>query len=734
VHDGAAFEESEVTMVLHRAGNDHDVRVESDGPEVERQWWAWLPYIYLLRVHVIVAIVLVALPLFGRTSPLLNGLFDLEATSVTRTFVGMMLITLAALTTALTVLATSWNTIYNAPERFGASRIPWVRFPIQWPEREMFSLLAAPAVVTVIWHSSQRSGASVVIMLLGAIAGIVLAIVALTVTNRVASWLSKDVRRPYPRTWIARRLQRVVRWVSLKPGLRDGFVDPETAVLRDGHLMAAIAFTESAGLYIVIGLSKYGRLGLPTYVSTLACVLLLTLMLCWFATGLAFFFDHYRVPVLVPLLLLPAVTAWLPWSDHFYRTYPGAHGYSAGPGPILNIDSDLPAIVVAANGGGIQAAAWTARVLTGLDRALRPEFGDTYGKSIRLISAVSGGGVGAMHFAAKYAKGRVDPNDMDLIVKQADASSLDEVAWGAAYPDFWRAFVPLPLRAAQFDRGEALESAWIAHDPRAASRLAEWRLDASLGDRPGLIFNATLVDTGERLLVGTTRVGWSEFAGLRNFEDQYPDTDIQVATAARLSASFTYVSPAARSDKAGPDFHVVDGGYYDNYGMSTALAWINQGLGESGLVNHLLLLQVRGAPSTPRAQPDSWHGWFYQAWAPIESVLQVRTTGQRSHNDDELERLVELWCQKGVRIDTATFEFPRDDAPLSWHLTGADKRRLDDEWARQAAGSGVAGVRDFLRIERLKTTDRAAYRKAIACPPPADRPQNGTEKAARASY
>jgi hypothetical protein len=568
-----------------------------------------------------------ALPIYGRTSPLLNGLFDLEATGVTGTVVGMALVTLAALTTALTLLATAWSTIFNAPERFGVARLRWVTFPIRWPEREAFALLAFPTVFTVIWHSSQRSHVSVAALLVGTLVGVFLAIAALTWTNRVARWLTREVQRPSPRTWFARRLQRLIRWVALKPSLRDGFVDPDTATLRDGHLLAAIAFLESAALYVVIGISKYVRLGLPTYVSTLACVLLLVLMLCWIATGLAFFFDQYRVPVLVPLLVLPALTACVPWSDHFYKTYAGPHGYSAKPGAILNVDADRPAIVVAANGGGIQAAAWTARVLTGLDRALRPEFGDTYANAIRLISSVSGGGVGAMHFAGKYQKGRLDPHDLDMVVKQADASSLDDVAWGAAYPDFWRAFVPLPFRATQIDRGQALEWAWTAHDPQAASRLAAWRLDASVGHRPAMIFNATLVDTGERLLVGTTRVGWSEFAGLRNFEDQYPDTDIQVATAARLSASFTYVSPAARSDQPGADFHVVDGGYYDNYGMSTALAWINQGLAESGLVRHLLLLQVRGAPSTPRANPDGWHGWFYQAWAPIESVRQVRTTG-----------------------------------------------------------------------------------------------------------
>ena len=683
-------------------------------------WW-WLPYLYLLRVHLIGAIVLIALPVFGRTSRLLNGLFDLDSASSTRAALGMALITLAALATALTLLATAWSTVYNAPARFGVARIPRIHFPIRWPEREAFSVLAAPAIVTVIWHSSSQSGVNVWALVAGAVAGAAMAITALMWTNRVTHALTRDLQRPHPRTWIARRLQRLVCWIAAHPSLRDGFVDPETATLRDGHLLALVAFTESFALYAVIGVSKYARLGWPTYVSTLACVLLLTLMLCWFATGLSFFFDHYRVPVLVPLLILPALTALVPWSDHFYETVVAPTGYSAKPGAILNIDSEKPAIVVAANGGGIQAGAWTARVLTGLDKALRPDFGDAYASSIRLVSSVSGGSVGSMHFVDKYRKGRLDPADNDLVVKQADASSLDDAAWGAAYPDLWRAFLPLPFRRAQIDRGQALEWAWKAHDPLVAARLGAWRLDTSSGDRPAIIFNATIVDTGERLLIGTARVGWSLFSGLRNFEDPDrttdPPTDIQVATAARLSASFTYVSPAARSDQPGARFHVVDGGYYDNYGVSTALAWIDQGLQESGLMQHLLLIQVRGAPSTPPAQPNGHHGWFYQAWAPIESVLQVRTTGQRSHNDEELARLTELWCLKGVRIDTVTFEYPLENAPLSWHLTGLDKRRLDQEWTRQSTGAGVQRLRQFLITERLKITDPAAYRKALACPP-----------------
>src|SRR5262249_40619685 len=154
----------------------------------------------------------------------------------------------------------------------------------------------------------------------------------------------------------------------------------DTASLRDGHTVVWTAFSASVALYALVGISKYVRLGYPTYVSTLACVLLLLLMLCWACSGLAFFFDRYRVPLLVPLAALPLITAWSPWSDHFYATIPvhasderGA-GYSAAPGMVMN-RSDDPVIVVAANGGGIQAGAWAARVLTGLDETLRGEFG-----------------------------------------------------------------------------------------------------------------------------------------------------------------------------------------------------------------------------------------------------------------------------------------------------------------------------------------------------------------------
>jgi len=109
----------------------------------------------------------------------------------------------------------------------------------------------------------------------------------------------------------------------------------------------------------------------------------------------------------------------------------------------------------------------------------------------------------------------------------------------------------------------------------------------------------------------------------------------------------------------------------------------------------------------------------HQAWAPLEAVLNVRTTGQRSHNDNELNLLKDKLCAvEHVRLDSTTFEFGGKNAPLSWHLTGLDKKRLDEEWIAQSTGPSVNDVRRFLRTEQLKATDPAAYNTAIGCHSP----------------
>lgn len=52
-----------------------------------------------------------------------------------------------------------------------------------------------------------------------------------------------------------------------------------------------------------------------------------------------------------------------------------------------------------------------------------------------------------------------------------------------------------------------------------------------------------------------------------------------MTTAARVSATFAYVTPAARILQGGAfrrQYHMVDRGYCDNYGVVTLLEWLDQ--------------------------------------------------------------------------------------------------------------------------------------------------------------
>ena len=105
----------------------------------------------------------------------------------------------------------------------------------------------------------------------------------------------------------------------------------------------------------------------PQLASALAYVLLLLLILTWLAGVVAFLVDRSRLPLIAFLL------AWILFvniaihpvfsTDHIYRTVAMSPNPPRLATPVDLFGGSDRAIAVAASGGGIQAAAWTARVL-----------------------------------------------------------------------------------------------------------------------------------------------------------------------------------------------------------------------------------------------------------------------------------------------------------------------------------------------------------------------------------
>jgi len=174
----------------------------------------------------------------------------------------------------------------------------------------------------------------------------------------------------------------------------------------------------------------------------------------------------------------------------------------ATPGQVLKAFGDRP-LVVAAAGGGIQAGAWTTRVLRGLDDSLH----GTLRRRVALISSVSGGSMGALYYGAFE-----NAPSLDGALEQALKPSLDEVATSFISRDI---FGVIGLRLAP-DRGAALEDTWerrLPGGPGASPTLRSWSEaahDFAFGAGrsnpfPAFLFNSTVVESGQPIVFATTQ-------------------------------------------------------------------------------------------------------------------------------------------------------------------------------------------------------------------------------------
>ncbi|MFL5494867.1 MAG: hypothetical protein ACJ8DC_10840 [Gemmatimonadales bacterium] len=240
----------------------------------------------------------------------------------------------------------------------------------------------------------------------------------------------------------------------------------------------------------------------------------------------------------------------------------------------------LPVILVAASGGGLRAAYWTALALGTLaDR--RPAFAH----HVFAISGVSGGSLGGAVFAA-LVKDAGSPPDSSCLSVGGDSSYthcvhrilrddfLSPVLAKMLAPDFTQLFIPAPIWI--FDRSRALERGWaesyqhaVKDDAFSRGFLDLWQTPGAGTAVPALLLNATSVEWGKRIVAspfrtaGTLLDAYDLHAMLR--------ADIALKSAAHNSARFTYVSPAAmlRNDSGAVVGHAVDGGYFENSGLAT---------------------------------------------------------------------------------------------------------------------------------------------------------------------
>lgn len=250
---------------------------------------------------------------------------------------------------------------------------------------------------------------------------------------------------------------------------------------------------------------------------------------------------------------------------------------------VLQLPSPPPAnpsvLLIAAEGGGIRSAYWTAQVLARLHDA-----DPGVDRRIAALSGVSGGAVGIAVYRACLAQtagGGSVRACVETGFRQLD--SLSPLLAGLLFEDAFARVLPTTLKAGPIDL--ACAQPGCTHLSRAQPFEREWirqfgHLGDSLGDLPAgaghplpvppLMLNSTWVESGNRAVLGSF-----DALAMPASNDLVAELGAwpPLITAAHASARFPFINPlAALPPEPGAQRtrgHLADGGYHDNSGTES---------------------------------------------------------------------------------------------------------------------------------------------------------------------
>jgi hypothetical protein len=213
------------------------------------------------------------------------------------------------------------------------------------------------------------------------------------------------------------------------------------------------------------------------------------------------------------------------------------------------------------------------------------------------------------------------------------------------------------------------------------------------GWRPSLIFSPMMVEDGRRLLISNLDLATvTQNCGniLLNTNALYSRDSLEffrlfpgatnrflLSTAVRMSASFPYITPAGVLP-TWPRRRVVDAGYYDNYGITVAAAWLFKHATWLRVnASRIVLIQIRDSASAqarldPGVRDTSTvlSRGLEGLTSPPEGLLSQREWSMSFRNDEQLQVLTDYFDRRvhDLYFTTVAFEY-RGDASLSWYLT-----------------------------------------------------------------
>jgi hypothetical protein len=625
------------------------------------------------------------------------------------------------------------------PVSYARKRARWiVGLRIYLPR--FLGTLAFVAVGVPVWWAHERAVTLNDPETAANLVGVLIALAVLGVLASLYFW----VRRPLARAAEDRGLLIVARVLGATEHARDDLAKADDRVLRKSPMLIILSILLLA--FLILG--AIDPVGLGFFAGSVPVFFLIVSAVVSVGTVLVIVTRRYNLPVFLAVFIVLFLVSGY-FNNHQIRLWPADTASESGdpfvakrPSPAeafkewleaydLERESTEPAkpsvplFIVASAGGGSRAAYWTVTAL-GHIQDKYPAFAD----HMFMLSGVSGGALGSAVFAALVSCDR----DPDCTFSPDLPQGMGPFE-GTGTRMLGQDFLAAPLAAMvtrdvtpflfDADRGAALEQAWEqawrdafdGNDDRFGWPLQRlWPEDRPW---PAVLLNGTIVETGARVI--TSNLDLEKTVSMEDVTDALAVSghDMRISTAANNSARFPIVGPASTlaapirdsktqtlrvaSDTCLPEnrpqpvegeFRIVDGGYFENFGATTALEILKEirtyldCKDQADSVEYDVLPVVIQISSDPDFEPTAT--LTTEPLSPMPQIRAPLAASLKTRNAHGGIAMAALWQYAVVEQDWRYFhlrmcsnrdkvEDPRRkpaDPPLGWFLSDQSENEI----------------------------------------------------------
>lgn len=170
----------------------------------------------------------------------------------------------------------------------------------------------------------------------------------------------------------------------------------------------------------------------------------------------------------------------------------------------------------------------------------------------------------------------------------------------------------------------------------------------------------------------------------------------------------------------------MDGGYYDNFGISSLLAWLGEALEDQQVLQDLrvqdpasggqsrqridiLILQIRHFNFAGPAPGPKIQGWGFQILAPGVALYNMRDFAQNAVAHNQLQFFARYYATQNINVWDTHVDYNGTekckDAPLSWKLDATQQQCIGNTWRDlvKSKAKALDCIDDYLAGRDLKT-------------------------------